>query len=307
MGLRIQTNVQSINAQRQLGLSTSRLNSHMEKLSSGFRINKAADDAAGLAISENLRTEVRGMQQARRNAQDGISLVQTAEGGLNEITNILSRLRELTVQAASDTVGPVERGFLQKEFGALKEEIDRIANSADFNGTKLLVGEAQFPPEIESDRNMPPLEIQVGTNWNQILDGKDQSNPTNIIRIDLQDMNALTDGPNSLDLGNAQSSEGARVDTKELAQLSMDRIDKAIEKVNSYRATLGAVQNRLQSAVGNLGIRIENLDAAKSRIKDADFAEETAGMTQQQILQQAGVAVLSQSNQLPQLALKLLG
>ncbi|MEN9811248.1 MAG: hypothetical protein RLZZ488_2815 [Pseudomonadota bacterium] len=307
MGLRIQTNVQSINAQRQLGLSTSRLNSHMEKLSSGFRINKAADDAAGLAISENLRTEVRGMQQARRNAQDGISLVQTAEGGLNEITNILSRLRELTVQAASDTVGPVERGFLQKEFGALKEEIDRIANSADFNGTKLLVGEAQFPPEIESDRNMPPLEIQVGTNWNQILDGKDQSNPTNIIRIDLQDMNALTDGPNSLDLGNAQSPEGARVDTKELAQLSMDRIDKAIEKVNSYRATLGAVQNRLQSAVGNLGIRIENLDAAKSRIKDADFAEETAGMTQQQILQQAGVAVLSQSNQLPQLALKLLG
>jgi flagellin len=279
----------------------------MEKLSSGFRINKAADDAAGLAISENLRTEVRGMQQARRNAQDGISLVQTAEGGLNEITNILSRLRELTVQAASDTVGPVERGFLQKEFGALKEEIDRIANSADFNGTKLLVGEAQFPPEIESDRNMPPLEIQVGTNWNQILDGKDQSNPTNIIRIDLQDMNALTDGPNSLDLGNAQSPEGARVDTKELAQLSMDRIDKAIEKVNSYRATLGAVQNRLQSAVGNLGIRIENLDAAKSRIKDADFAEETAGMTQQQILQQAGVAVLSQSNQLPQLALKLLG
>ncbi|MEY3902800.1 MAG: hypothetical protein RL189_2106 [Pseudomonadota bacterium] len=279
----------------------------MEKLSSGFRINKAADDAAGLAISENLRTEVRGMQQARRNAQDGISLVQTAEGGLNEITNILSRLRELTVQAASDTVGPVERGFLQKEFGALKEEIDRIANSADFNGTKLLVGEAQFPPEIEADRNMPPLEIQVGTNWNQLLDGKDQSNPTNIIRIDLQDMNALTDGPNSLDLGNAQSPEGARVDTKELAQMSMDRIDKAIERVNSYRATLGAVQNRLQSAVSNLGIRIENLDAAKSRIKDADFAEETAGMTQQQILQQAGVAVLSQSNQLPQLALKLLG
>lgn len=279
----------------------------MEKLSSGFRINKAADDAAGLAISENLRAEVRGMQQARRNAQDGISLVQTAEGGLNEITNILSRLRELTVQAASDTVGPVERGFLQKEFGALKEEIDRIANSADFNGTKLLVGEAQFPPEIEADRNMPPLEIQVGTNWNQLLDGKEQSNPTNIIRIDLQEMNAMTDGPNSLDLGSAQSPEGARVDTKELAQLSMDRIDKAIEKVNSYRATLGAVQNRLQSSVNNLGIRIENLDAAKSRIKDADFAEETAGMTQQQILQQAGVAVLSQSNQLPQLALKLLG
>lgn len=279
----------------------------MEKLSSGFRINKAADDAAGLAISENLRTEVRGMQQARRNAQDGISLVQTAEGGLNEITNILSRLRELTVQSASDTIGPVERGFLQKEFGSLKEEIDRIANSADFNGTKLLVGTNQFPMEIEEQGNTPPLEIQVGTNWHQILDGREQENPVNIIRIDVQNMNALTDGPGSLDLGSSQNPEGARIDTKELAQLSMDKIDRAIEKVNGYRADLGAVQNRLQSAVSNLGIRIENLDAAKSRIKDADFAEETAGMTQQQILQQAGVAVLSQSNQLPQLALKLLG
>lgn len=279
----------------------------MEKLSSGFRINKAADDAAGLAISENLRTEVRGMQQARRNAQDGISLVQTAEGGLNEITNILSRLRELSVQSASDTIGPVERGFLQKEFGALKQEIDRIANSADFNGTKLLVGQTQLPAELEAGGNPPPLEIQVGTNWNQMLDGKEQQNPTNIIRIDVQEMNALTEGPNSLDIGGPESAEGTRIDTKELAQLSMDKLDKAIERVNSYRATLGAVQNRLQSAVSNLGNRIENLDAAKSRIKDADFAEETAGMTQQQILQQAGVAVLSQSNQLPQLALKLLG
>jgi len=307
MGLRIQTNVQSINAQRQLGLSTARLNSHQEKLSSGFRINKAADDAAGLAISENLRTEVRGMQQARRNAQDGISLVQTAEGGLNEITNILSRLRELTVQAASDTIGPTERGFLQKEFAALKDEVDRIANSADFNGTKLLIGRTQLPADIQSSGNEPPLEIQVGTNWHPLLDGREQTNPTNIIRIDLQEMNALTDGPNSLDIGSAQNPDGTRIDTKELAQLSMEKLDNAIERVNSYRATLGAVQNRLQSAVSNLGIRIENLDAAKSRIKDADFAEETAGMTQQQILQQAGVAVLSQSNQLPQLALKLLG
>jgi flagellin len=307
MGLRIQTNVQSINAQRQLGMSTARLNAHQEKLSSGFRINKAADDAAGLAISENLRTEVRGMQQARRNAQDGISLVQTAEGGLNEITNILSRLRELTVQAASDTIGPTERGFLQKEFSALKDEVDRIANSADFNGTKLLVGQSQMPEDLQLKGNEPPLEIQVGTDWHPMLDGREQINPTNVIRIDLQDMNALTDGPNSLEIGNSQNPDGTRIDTKELAQLSMEKLDQAIEKVNSYRASLGAVQNRLQSSVNNLGIRIENLDAAKSRIKDADFAEETAGMTQQQILQQAGVSVLSQSNQLPQLALKLLG
>lgn len=306
MGLRIQTNIQSINAQRQLGLSTQRLNSHMEKLSSGYRINKAADDAAGLAISESLRSEVRGLQQARRNAQDGISLVQTAEGSLNEITNIISRLRELSVQSASDTIGPVERGFLQKEFSALKNEIDRIANSSDFNGTKLLVGENQLPEEMQRNGNTPPLEIQVGSDWNPLTDGREVQNPTNIIRIELQDLNALTDGPSSLNIGSADSPEGTRIDTKEMAQMSMERLDDALEKVNSYRATLGAVQNRLQSSVNNLGIRIENLDAAKSRIKDADFAEETAGMTQQQILQQAGVAVLSQSNQLPQLALKLL-
>jgi len=306
MGLRIQTNVQSINAQRQLGISTQRLNSHMEKLSSGFRINKAADDAAGLAISEGLKSEIRGLQQARRNAQDGISLVQTAEGGLNEITNIISRLRELSVQSASDTIGPTERGFLQKEFSALKNEIDRIANSADFNGTKLLVGQSQVPEELMRNGNIPPLEIQVGPDWNYLTDGPEVGNPTNVIRIDLQDMNALTEGPNSLDLGTPESSDGTRIDTKEMAQLSIERLDNAIEKVNSYRATLGAVQNRLQSSVNNLGIRIENLDSAKSRIKDADFAEESAGMTQQQILQQAGVAVLSQSNQLPQLALKLL-
>jgi flagellin len=306
MGLRIQTNIQSINAQRQLGLSTQRLNSHMEKLSSGYRINKAADDAAGLAISENLRSEVRGLQQARRNAQDGISLVQTAEGSLNEITNILSRLRELSVQSASDTIGPVERGFLQKEFSSLKNEIDRIANSADFNGTKLLVGENQLPEELQRNGNLPPLEIQVGSDWNPLTDGRNVQNPTNVIRIELQDLNALTEGPNSLNIGSAESPDGTRIDTKEMAQLSMERLDDALEKVNSYRATLGAVQNRLQSSVSNLGIRIENLDAAKSRIKDADFAEESAGMTQQQILQQAGVAVLSQSNQLPQLALKLL-
>jgi flagellin len=306
MGLRIQTNVQSINAQRQLGLSTQRLSAHMEKLSSGFRINKAADDAAGLAISEGLKSEIRGLQQARRNAQDGISLVQTAEGSLNEITNIISRLRELSVQAASDTIGPTERGFLQKEFSALKNEIDRIANAADFNGTKLLVGQSEIPEELLRNGNMPPLEIQVGADWNYLTDGPGTSNPTNVIRIDLQDMNALTDGPNSLNLGTAESADGTRIDTKESAQLSIERLDNAIEQVNSYRATLGAVQNRLQSSVNNLGIRIENLDSAKSRIKDADFAEESAGMTQQQILQQAGVAVLSQSNQLPQLALKLL-
>lgn len=306
MGLRIQTNVPSITGQRHLGLTTQALNSRMEKLSSGYRINKAADDAAGLAISEKLRADVRGLSQAKRNAADGISLVQTAEGGLNEITNIVVRLRELTVQAASDTIGNIERGYLQKEFSSLKDEIDRIALASEFNGTRLLVGNAELPDVMRADSNPPPLEIQVGADWIRQVDGLDQRNPVNIIRIDLQDLNALTDGPGSLNLGSTENADGTRVDNKVAAQQSMERIDDALERINSYRATLGAIQSRLGSAVSNLGIHIENIESAKSRIKDSDFAEETAAVAQKQIMQQAGVSVLTQANRMPELALKLL-
>ncbi|MCA2961220.1 MAG: flagellin FliC [Silvanigrellales bacterium] len=307
MGLRIKTNVQSIFAQRMLGISTSETALRNERLSSGYRINKAADDAAGLAIAENLRADVRSLGQAKRNAADGISLVQTAEGGLNEITNIVVRLRELSVQAASDTIGPTERGFLQQEFGSLKDEIDRIALASEFNGTHLLTGMNPLPDVMMKNHNMPPLEVQVGKNWFAETDGLDVPNPVDIIRIDLREFNAMTEGEGSLGLGSKDNFDGTRVDSKESAQQSMGTIDSALDRINGYRAKLGAIQNRFNSTVANLGIQIENLESAKSRIKDADMAEETSAMAKAQVLQQANVSVLMQANQLPNLALKLLG
>jgi flagellin len=304
MGLRIRTNVASLNSQRRLSLSTDSLQDSMAKLSSGKRINKAADDAAGLSISENLRADVRSLGQAKRNANDGISLVQTAEGGLEETTSMLIRLRELATQAASDTVGATERGFLNKEYIALKDEIDRIANSTEFNGTRLLIGQADVGSELANADNTYPLEIQVGANYYNDADAVDNRNPVNIVKLDLNSMNAFTEGEGSLDIGRA--NEGTQVDTKRGAQESLAKLDVAITKVNDYRATLGAAQNRLGATVKNLAIQIENLDASRSRISDVDFAEETATMTQQRILQQAGVSVLAQANQLPNAAMTLL-
>lgn len=306
MGLRIQTNVPALVSQRNLGLTTDRLNTHQERLSSGYRINKAADDAAGLAISEKMRADIRSMNQAKRNASDGISFVQTAEGGLNEITNMLVRLKELTIQAASDTIGKTERIYLQREFGALKQEIDRIATSTEFNGTHLLVGEAPFADELQDNHNNSPLEIQVGHSYSRPIDNTEVFNPVNVIRIDLKELNARTSGEGSLNIGSTESGEGTRIDSKEMAQDSMETLSVALERVNSYRATLGAIQNRLMSTVNNLGIQVENISTARSRIKDADFAAETAEATQQRILQQAGVAVLGQANQMPEMALRLL-
>lgn len=307
MGLRIQTNIQSVNAQRNL-TSASEVNAQsMERLASGFRINRASDDAAGLAISEKLKADVRGLNMAKRNANDGISLVQTAEGAMNEVGNILSRLRELSVQGASDTIGNAERGFLNKEFMQLKDEIDRITSSTEYNGTMLLVGDQSTAPEaLRARSNSSPLEIQVHKNWYAETDGEGARNPTNTIRIDLRSINTGT-GEEGLNLGSAGVEGGARVDSKEFAQQSIDVIDKAISKVSSYRADLGAVQSRLSSTVNNLSIASENFSAANSRIRDTDFAEETARMTQSNIIKQGGVAVLSQANAAPQAALRLLG
>lgn len=306
MGLRISTNVNSIISQRHLSIVTKRLNTTQERLSSGYRINHAADDAAGLAISENMNAEVRGLEQARRNANDGISLVQTAEGGLNEISNIITRLKELAVQASSDTIGDKERSFLQKEFVQLKDEVDRIALSSEFNGTLLLVGETPVPESRLKNSNRPPLEIQVGASFAEDSDGPDVRNPINIVRVDLRRLNAMTDGPGSLDIGGVENPDGTRVDSKFDAQRSITRLDEALVQVNDYRAELGAVQNRLSSVVNNISIRVENLSAAKSRIKDADFALESSQLVQDSILQKAGVSMLAQSNQIPQLALQLL-
>ncbi len=277
MGLRINTNVASLSAQRALGITKNNLDSNLRKLSSGERITRASDDAAGLAISERLKANIRGLRQAKRNSEDGISLIQTAEGGLNEISNIIIRLRELSVQAASDTVGDKERGFSDIEFQQLIDEVQRIAKGSEFNGRKLLDGTGGM------------VEIQVGIH-------NDATNDR--IRYD----SAITDATiESLGL------IGETCRTKEGAQLSLAKMDEALVRLNGTRANLGALQNRLQSASNTIAITEENFSAANSRIRDVDVAAETADLTRNNILQQAGVSVLSQANQAPTTALKLIG
>ncbi len=305
MGLRIRTNVSSLTSQRTLGSSRSNLQATLERLSSGHRINKAADDAAGLAISEKIRADVRGLNQAKRNASDGISLIQTAEGALNEISNIVIRLREIGIQGASDTIGNMERSFLNKEYMALKNEIDRITRTTEFNGTRLLIGDPEGEDEaIVARSNTFPLEVQVGKDYYVKSDSLDNPNPTNILRIDLGNINSKAEG---LGLGSAQNSDGTNVATKLASQNAIEKLDGALNKISSYRSDLGSVQNRLSATINNLTVTSENLAAANSRIRDVDFAEETAKLTQYQILQQAGTAVLTQANQSPQVVLSLLG
>jgi len=306
MGLRVRTNVQSLIAQRHMHVSGEELNKTTERLASGYRITKGADDAAGFAISEVLRADIRGLNQARRNANDGVSLVEVAEGGLNEINNIMIRLRELSVQAASDTIGQRERGYLNQEFFSLKDEIDRIAAGTEFNGTRLLVGNHAIGEEMQRNSNPSPLEVQVGKDYYKIADSLEAHNPVNVIRIDMSKLNAFTDGEGSLGLGNTQNEEGSRIDTKVGAQTAIGTLAAAMEQVASYRASLGAIQNRLEKTDKAIAVQTESLTAAKSRIKDADFAAETAALTQSKILQQAGAAVLAQANQQPEIALKLL-
>jgi flagellin len=303
MGLRIRTNIASLNAQRRLTSATEGLQESSSKLASGTRINKSADDAAGLAISENLQADVRSLNQAKRNAADGVSLVQTAEGGLTETSNMLIRLRELAIQAASDTIGNTEREFTDREFVALKDEIDRIANSTEFNGTRLLVGQQEVSEEMGGPASYP-FEIQVGKDYFNEADAIDAPNPVNIIKVDLSTINAFTEGEGSLEIGKAE--EGARVNTKAGAQQSIAMLDKAIVRVNDHRSYLGAIQNRLGSTIRNLSVQTENLSEANSRIRDTDFAYETAVYTQQNILQQAGTSVLATANQQPNIALALL-
>ncbi len=304
MGLRIRTNVSSINSQRRLANSTNTLQESAAKLASGKRINKAADDAAGLAISSNISADIRSLNQAKRNGMDGISLVQTAEGGLDETNNMLTRLRELAVQAASDTVGETERGFIDKEFIALKDEIDRIANVTEFNGTKLIVGDADLPEEVANKPGTYPLEFQIGKDYMTGVDGVEQRNQVNIIKVDLGKLNAFTTGEGSLGIGRGE--DGTRVNSKQSAQQSIMQLDKAIVQVADYRAYLGAIQNRLDKTVSNLGVTTENLSAANSRILDSDFAEETATYTSAKILQSAGASVLAQANQQGQVVNSLL-
>ena len=306
MGLRVRTNVQSLVAQRHMSYSTEELAKSSERLASGYRINKGADDAAGFAISENLRADIRGLNQARRNANDGVSLVEVAEAGLSETNNILVRLRELSVQAASDTIGQRERQYLNQEFFALKDEIDRIAMGTEFNGTRLLTGQHEIPDEMREFHNKSPLEIQVGKDYYVNTDSLEAHNPVDVIRIDMSKLNAFTDGEGSLGLGSTQNESGTRVDTKTSAQMSINVVDKAMQQVAAYRASLGAIQNRLEKTDKAIANQVEAYSEANSRIRDVDFASETANLTQQKILQQAGASVLAQANSQPEIALKLL-
>ena len=277
MALRIATNVASLNAQKNLTSTTMGLERSLARLSSGFRINQAADDAAGLAISENLRGQIRGLKQANRNANDGISLVQVAEGALNEVGNMLIRLRELAVQASSDTIGDTERKFLDTEYQQLKSEIQRISENTSFNSRDLLNGTGGV------------VDVQVGTHNDPFKDR---------ISFNSSAANSTLEA-----LGVVAES----VASKDQAQRSLDVTDSALLSINAMRSNFGALQNRLTSTIANLAVSHENLSAANSRIRDADIAEETANLTKHNILLQAGTSVLGQANQIQQVALKLLG
>jgi flagellin len=274
MALSIRTNVASLNAQRNLGQTSNALDSSMSRLSSGYRITKAGDDAAGLGISTKLEAQIKSYNQAVRNANDGISVIQTTESSLNETANILTRLRELAMQAGSDGIGASEREFIQTEANGLMDEIDRIAQTTKFNGTSLLDGTA--------------TELQFHVGAGSTVDDQ--------ITFTTLDATAGTLGVDALDFTDRDNAVDA-----------LDDIDSALADVSTARATLGAAGNRLQSAINNIQAFAESLSAANSRIKDVDVAEETSAMARSNILQQAGVSVLAQANQQPQLALKLLG
>lgn len=306
MGLRVRTNIQSLNAQRNLGRTTSRLSKYSEKMASGYRINHSADDAAGLAISETFRGDLRSQAQAKRNASDAVSMIQTAEGGLEEMQTAIIRLRELAIQASSDTIGNSERGYLNKEFFALKDEMERIAVATEFNGTRLLTGKKELSEELSEDHIPSPLEVHVDKDYYIEADSVDAYNPINIIRLDFGELSATMDGEGSLNLGSSSATDGAKVDLKQEAQMAIHRIDKAMNRVSDFRSDLGALQNRFESTIRNLSTSHENKSAAMSRIKDADFAHITAEYTLSTILQQSGVSVLAQANSSPEIALQLI-
>jgi flagellin len=281
MPLIINTNIQSLQAQRALSMNTNNLQKSMERLSSGFRINKASDDAAGLQISESLRAQIRGSQKAVNNAQDGISVLDIADGALGQMTELLQRMRELTVEAANDTNGTAQRNAITSELYQLSIEITRIGDSIQFNGRNLLDG---------SLSTASSYKIQVGPNGNVA------QNTIDIVsvfgNIDAASLNVDTNQ--------------IYIDTNANAITALNNIDTALQSVTNRRGQVGAYVNRLEFAIQTLMINVENYSSAESRIRNVDVAAESAKLTQNQILQQASVSILSQANQAPQLALSLL-
>jgi flagellin len=275
MGLRIYNNVEAQNAHRQLQATNDKLSSTMERLSSGLRINRAADDAAGLAVSEEMRTQIRGMKVASRNALDGVSLVQVADGALSGVNDMLQRVRDLAVQAANGTLTDLQRGNLDQEVQSIVAEMARVASDTEFNGVKILSGSVASAASA--------ITLQVGANGSQV------------IAFTVATMTAS-------DLG----ISGIAVSTAASATAAIASIDAAIRTVNSQRASMGAIQNRLEQTISRLELTSENLQAAESRIRDADMASEMIDYTRNQILQQSGTAMLAQANQAPQSILQLL-
>jgi len=285
MAIRIFNNIPSLNAQRILGINNDRLAQSVERISSGIRINRGSDDAAGLAISEALRSDIRALRQAVRNSNDGISLINVTEGALNEQSGILIRLRELASQAATGTVGSTERQTIQLEFNALRLEIDRIAATTEFNGQKLVDGSLASGVVAANQ-----ILVQVGINSNS----ESRINLNESIGLD-----AITSSSLSLDTLSLTNAGGALT--------ALDSMNTAIAQITSGRGKVGAVQNRLVRTISNLSITIENLQAAESQIRDADIAEEVALLTRNQILVQASTAMVGQANLIPQAVLQLLG
>ncbi len=276
MGLRIATNVASAEVQRHLNEVSTQSKDSLSKLASGKRITKASDDAAGLAVANRLEATSRSLKQAQRNANDGISFVQVAEGGLNEVSNILTRLRELSIQAASDTIGDNERALLDKEYQQLIQEVDRISESTEFNGAKLINGEGS------------EMQFHVGATAAE----------SNKVGIDVSETDATT---------STLGIDGLSVEDKGSAEGALQDIDDAIDLVSGYRANLGSVQSRLSSTVNNLSSQIINQDSAKSVIMDADIALESSKLASSNVIKQAGVSALAQANNVPNSALRLIG
>lgn len=279
MALRINHNIFALNAYRNLGVTQNKLQNSIEKLSSGLRIVRAAHDAAGLAISEQMRADIRSMNQAVRNANDGVSMLQTAEGALNEVSGMLVRMREIASQAATGTVGTTQKATLDSEFQHLISEINRIANVTEFNGTKLIDGTL-------SSGTAASATFQIGI--------KNTANDRLAVDIDSMKADNL-------------AVSGVAISTAGLAQSALAKIDSAIAQVASQRGTIGAVQNRLERTIANLSISAENVTAAESAIRDVDMALEMAEFTKNQIMVQAGTAMLAQANMVPQTVLTLLG
>jgi flagellin len=287
MTISVLTNVTSLDAQRNLNKTQSALATSIGRLSSGMRINSAADDAAGLGISENLSANIRSMAQAQRNANDGISMSQVAEGSMNDMQGIVTRMRELSVQSSNATLGQTERGYIQTEFTQLSNEIDRISAVTDFNGQKLLNGAASNG-----------LTFQIGI--------QNTSNDRIVMSVGTLDTASLGSTVGAVGTLSTTSIKLASLSTAAKAQAAIGTFDKAIQQLSQARANVGAVQNRMTVTVSNLSMTQQNLTAANSRIMDVDVASESSSLTKSQILSQAGLAVLAQANSLPQSALKLL-